>query len=100
MTKKLQVGIIDAGWPGQQHARAISAGKTAILNALAEPNEQRAVKFSQTFAPKKVYQDYGDLLGDRRVDAVVICLPNHLHSLRHSPRSAPGSMCFVKNRPL
>lgn len=79
MTKKLQVGIIDAGWPGQQHARAISAGKTAILNALAEPNEQRAVKFSQTFAPKKVYQDYGDLLGDRRVDAVVICLPNHLH---------------------
>jgi len=79
VTKKLRVGIIGAGWPGQQHARAIHASKAAVLEALAEPNDERTGEFSRTFWPRKVYRDYGDLLGDPRVDAVVICLPNHLH---------------------
>jgi predicted dehydrogenase len=79
VTTKLRVGIIGAGWPGQQHARAVCAGSAAVLEALAEPNVARAAEFSRTYAPKKVYQDYGDLLGNPRVDAVVICLPNYLH---------------------
>lgn len=79
MTTRLRVGIIGAGWPGQQHARAIRVSKRAILQALAEPNEQRVSEFRQTFAPKKTYSDYKDLLGDARIDAVIICLPNFLH---------------------
>ena len=79
MTTKLRVAIIGAGWPGQQHARVVRASKVAVLEALAEPNDERAAEFTQTFWPRKVYQDYSDLLGDPRVDAVVICLPNHLH---------------------
>jgi predicted dehydrogenase len=77
--KKLRLGVIGAGWPGQQHARAILAGKAATLEALAEPDDGRAAEFSRIYSPKKIYQDYGDLLGDPQVDAVVICLPNHLH---------------------
>jgi len=76
---KLRVAIIGAGWPGQQHARVVRASKSAVLEALAEPNDERAAEFTHTFCPKRVYRDYGDLLGDPRVDAVVICLPNHLH---------------------
>jgi predicted dehydrogenase len=79
VTKKVRVGIIGAGWPGQQHARAILAGKAAVIEALAEPNDERTAEFRRTYSPKKVYQDYGDLLDDPRVDAVIICLPNHLH---------------------
>ncbi len=79
MTTKLRIGIIGAGWPGQQHARAIRAGKTAVIEALAEPDKERTAEFSRTYSPKKIYQDYGDLLGDPKVAAVVICLPNHLH---------------------
>ena len=79
MTTKLRVAIIGAGWPGQQHARVVRASKVAVLEALAESNDERAAEFTQTFWPRKVYQDYSDLLGDPRVDAVVICLPNHLH---------------------
>ncbi len=79
MTTKLRVGIIGAGWPGQQHARAIRAGKAAVVEALAEPNDERAAEFRRIYSPKKVYPDYGDLLGNPRVDAVVICLPNYLH---------------------
>ena len=79
MTKKLRVGIIGAGWPGQQHARAVQAGKRAIVQACGEQNAERAAEFAKTFEPKSVYADYADLLGDPEVDAVVICLPNYLH---------------------
>ncbi|MEO8440075.1 MAG: Gfo/Idh/MocA family oxidoreductase [Spartobacteria bacterium] len=77
--KRWRVGIIGAGWPGQQHARAIGALPGAALEALAEPNEERAAEFARDYAPRKTYPDYGALLGDPNVEAVVICLPNHLH---------------------
>ena len=73
------MGIIGAGWPGQQHARAIRAGKSALLQACAEADPGRAAEFKKYFAPRKIYTDYHDLLGNPGVDAVVICLPNFLH---------------------
>ena len=79
MTKTLRVGIIGAGWPGQQHARAIRASKAAVLEALAEAEDGRTAEFTRTYSPKKVYRDYGDLLSNPQVAAVIICLPNHLH---------------------
>jgi len=50
-----------------------------MLHACAETNRKRALEFKKTFSPKKLYSDYAELLGDPRVDAVVICLPNFLH---------------------
>ncbi len=79
MRKKLRIGIIGAGWPGQQHARAIRALKNASLAGLAEPNQERADSFREEYEPAKIYPDYTHLLADTTVDAVVNCLPNHLH---------------------
>ena len=79
MTKKVRIGIIGGGWPGQQHAKAIASLDHVVLQALAEPNEERGREFEETFNPKKIYSDYGDLLADKEIDAVIICLPNHLH---------------------
>ena len=73
------IGIIGAGWPGQQHARAIIDTGSAILQAVAEPNEERIAELRQNYKLDSVYSDYPDLLADKAVDAVVICLPNHLH---------------------
>ena len=77
--EKVRVGIIGAGWPGQQHARAVIAAPNAVLQALAEPDEERVAEFRGPYAPKSIYPDYSDLLDDPQVDAVIICLPNHLH---------------------
>jgi len=79
VAKKVGVGIIGAGWPGQQHARALRASQRAVLYACAEANRERATEFERTFSPNKLYSDYAELLGDPQVDAVVICLPNFLH---------------------
>ncbi|MDQ3115226.1 MAG: Gfo/Idh/MocA family oxidoreductase [Verrucomicrobiota bacterium] len=79
MQTKVRIGVVGAGWPGQQHARAISVSRDAILQALAEPNDERAAEFRTAYAPARIHADYSDLLGDAAVDAVVICLPNNLH---------------------
>ena len=73
------MGILGAGWPGQQHARALQAGNRAILQACSESESGRSDAFAKTFQPKSLYANYADLLGDPKVDAVVICLPNYLH---------------------
>ncbi len=75
----MRLGIIGAGWPGQQHARAINTSDGVQLFACAEANRERAEEFQATYKPQKLYPDYKGLLGDPEVDAVVICLPNFLH---------------------
>jgi len=77
--QKLRVGILGAGWPGQQHARALRAGNRAILQACSEKEPERAAEFVKMFAPQNFYSEYAELLGDPQVDAVVVCLPNFLH---------------------
>lgn len=79
MTRKIRVGIVGAGWPGQQHARAVRAVQGAILESVAEPNEERATAFRKTYEPRKRFADYSDLLADAAIDAVINCLPNDLH---------------------
>lgn len=76
---RIRIGVVGAGWPGQQHARGINASPDAVRQALAEPNDERAAEFRASYEPATLHSDYRDLLGDPAIDAVVICLPNHLH---------------------
>src|SRR5437899_8847807 len=77
--RKLNVGIIGTGWPGQMHAQAMCAKGEANLYACADLDERRRTAFEKEYAPEKSFADYHELLQDRRVDAVIICLPNFLH---------------------
>ncbi len=77
--KKLNIGIIGAGWPGQMHAQAILSGKFATVYGCADLDDERRAAFAKAYAPKKSYADYRELLQDRQVDAVIVCLPNFLH---------------------
>jgi predicted dehydrogenase len=77
--RKLNLGIIGTGWPGQMHAEAIRSTKLANLYACADLDNERRVAFEKEYAPEKAYSDYHELLQDRHVDAAIICLPNFLH---------------------
>ena len=79
MAKKLGVGIIGAGWPGQQHAHAVRANDRAELYGIAESDRERRTEFRETFSPRKTFLSYEDLLHDPEIDTVIICLPNFLH---------------------
>ena len=77
--QKLNLGIIGLGWPGQMHAHAIRAIEGANVYASADSDETRRNDFESGFSPIKSYRSYEDLLRDRKIDAVIICLPNFLH---------------------
>lgn len=75
----LNLGIIGTGWPGQMHAEAIRGLENVSLGACADPDKERRLTFEQTYAPKRSYRDYHELLNDKDLDAAIICLPNFLH---------------------
>jgi predicted dehydrogenase len=77
--RKLNFGIVGAGWPGQQHAIAIRKIESANLYACADLDKTRRIEFEKEYRPKKIYVDYQELLQDRQIDAVIVCLPNFLH---------------------
>jgi len=77
--KKLRLGIIGAGWPGQMHAQAARRVELASLDAVAELDPERRQAFEKEYLPEKSYSGYEELLRDDEIDAVIICLPNFLH---------------------
>jgi predicted dehydrogenase len=77
--RKLNLGIIGTGWPGQMHALAMRACFGTSLYACADVDDGRRAAFAKDYASEKTYRDYHELLQDRHVDAVIICLPNFLH---------------------
>ena len=87
--KKLNLGIIGTGWPGQMHAEAIRSGKLANIRAAADLNEERLSAFIEQYQPAKCHGDYHGLLHDPEIDAVIICLPNFLHF--------PASLAALEN---
>ncbi len=97
--KKLNLAIIGTGWPGQQHARVLGALQEATLYACADLDETRRAEFAATYAPQRSVRDYHELLEDRKLDAVVICLPNYLHFPASLAALEAGKHVFCEKPP-
>lgn len=98
-TRKLNIGIIGTGWPGQQHARVLAAIKDARLYACSDLDEQRRREFEATYALEKSFGAYEDLLGDRKLNAVMVCLPNFLHFPASLAALEAGKHVFCEKPP-
>lgn len=77
--KKLRLGVIGTGWPGQQHARVMADIAEAQLYACADLDDTRRAEFHTAYSPEKCFSDYHELLAAPELDAAIICLPNFLH---------------------
>src|SRR5688572_17450063 len=80
MAETTRVGIIGAGWPGGAHARGYLAAGGFKVIAVADLIPERRKKLMAEFQVPREYSDAKDLLNDREIDAVSVCLPNHLHA--------------------
>ncbi len=76
----LNVGVIGAGWPGEQHAEAYLACERVRLLAIADLDVARRTTFSSRYGCERSYADYQDLVADPDIHAVSIALPNFLHA--------------------
>ena len=79
MAETTRVGIIGGGWPGGQHARGYLQAGGFKLVAVADLIPDRRKKLMAEFAIAREFADAMELLKDPEIDAVSICLPNHLH---------------------
>lgn len=80
MAEQVRVGIIGAGWPGQTHAKGYVAAGGFKVSAVADLIPSRREKFLSEHPSAKQYAEASELIADRDIDAVSICLPNHLHA--------------------
>jgi predicted dehydrogenase len=77
--KKYQVGVIGAGWIARAHMRNLQNTGRANIRWIAARNPENLERIRAEFSVPFKTHEYGDMLRDPEVEAVVIATPPHLH---------------------
>ena len=80
MAQAIRVGILGAGWPGAKHAEGYRETGGFDVTAVADLIPARRNAIVQLFPKAREFAQAEELLKDPQVDAVSLCLPNHLHA--------------------
>ena len=75
----MNVGIIGAGFIGDEHGDAIRQIPGMVISGVCRTNKIELEKMAHKFQAK-AYEDYRNLLADHNIDIVVIATPHHLHT--------------------
>ncbi|MHB2153719.1 Gfo/Idh/MocA family protein [Calditrichota bacterium GD2] len=75
----MKVGIAGCGFMGEVHAESYQKLADVQLYAVAERNPEKLEQFSQKFGPLKKYRDVLDMIKDKEIDVIDICLPTPFH---------------------
>ncbi|MFW6257115.1 MAG: Gfo/Idh/MocA family protein [Bacillota bacterium] len=79
-TDSLKIGIIGTGSIAPSHARNFGKIEEAQIIAATDKKEERVKSFVKEYDIKHYFTDYRKMLHLKELDAVIICLPNYLHS--------------------
>lgn len=80
MAQGIRVGVIGAGWPGLRHAEGYQSSGGFEIAAVSDLIPSRRAAFLKQFNVQREFAGYEELLGDAAIEAVSVCLPNHLHA--------------------
>lgn len=97
----LGVGIVGTGWVAKQHAAAFANNPSTQVLALCSRRRDDAETKRRIWglADCTVYDQYADLLADRRVHIVSICTPNHLHAEQTIQAARAGKHILIEKPP-
>jgi predicted dehydrogenase len=100
-SKKLRFAVVGAGWFGQTAVLpAFANTKRAVLAAIVSGDaEKRAALAKEYKVPAYSYEQYDEVLGGGRVDAVFIVLPNSMHR-EYTVRAAGHKIHVLCEKPL
>ena len=76
--QSVKLGLIGIGGIGQLHLKHALMLKNAEVVAVADTNKT-ALEGAKKLGVKNTYTDYGEMLKNPYVDAVLIAVPTHLH---------------------
>jgi predicted dehydrogenase len=79
LASAIKVAILGAGRPGVRHAEGLKAAGGFDIAAVADLIPQRRKTIMEAFGVKREVADALEVMSDATIDAVSICLPNHLH---------------------
>ena len=77
--KKLQVGIIGAGFIGRQHIEAIRRIPNTEVVAISEYNKEVARKIADEFGIEHAYGNVDEMIADVSLDVIHNCTPSNMH---------------------
>jgi predicted dehydrogenase len=80
MAETLKVGIIGGGWPGRAHASGYRAASGFKIVAVADLIPQRRAQLIAECGPLREFGDAKELIADKSIDVVSVCLPTYLHA--------------------
>lgn len=80
MNRKLQIGVVGAGWPSWQHMRGYNEHGEAEVVALCDANPQRLEEIADEYEVPRRYTSYDEMLDREELDAVSVCTPNAFHA--------------------
>src|SRR5690349_14151874 len=80
MAQSLRVGIIGCGWPGTAHAKGYGEAGGYKVVAAADLIPARRKQLLHAVGATREFASADDLVADKEIDVVSVCLPNHLHA--------------------
>ena len=83
----VNLGIAGTGYIGRVHLEAARAVPDVRVLAAATLNEE---EIREAFPGLQIYPTYQELFRDDRLDAVIICLPTHVHEVAALEAAARG----------
>jgi predicted dehydrogenase len=98
---RVRVGLVGAGFVARIHAHAYRRvhGVGVELRRVAASRPERAAAFAREFGVVKTAATFDEILADPEVDAVDLCVPNHLHA-RFAVRAAGAGKHVIVEKPL
>lgn len=79
MSKTINFAIIGCGVIAPCHASAIKNIKGANLYAVCDIIPEKADKFAEEYEVEHVYYDYREVLEQKEIDTVCVCVPSGIH---------------------
>ena len=76
----MKLGILGAGGIASTMAKTVAGMKDVEAYAVAARDLGRAQVFAQKYEVKKAYGSYEEMLADPEIDAVSVCVANHVHA--------------------
>lgn len=79
MLEQINVGLVGAGWPAQQHIKGYQKLDGVKVLALCDINEELLNKIADEYNIPKRFTRYEDMVALDELHAISICTPNYLH---------------------
>ena len=79
-TTRVRAAVVGLGWPGMQHLKGYTADPRSEVIAVCDLEETHAEEVAAAHKIPNTYTNHLEMLENKDIDAVSVCLPNFLHA--------------------